>query len=330
MTQQEATDRKYMARALQLARAGELHASPNPMVGCVIVAGDHIIGEGFHRRCGEGHAEVNAVRSVSDTKKIREATVYVTLEPCAHYGKTPPCAKLLVECGVKRVVVGTGDPFSLVAGRGIAMLREAGIDVTLGVMAHECETLNKHFFTAHKLHRPFVTLKWAQSADGFMDARRAPGEPALRFSTRLTTTFVHHLRATHDAILIGSGTYLADNPALTVRHWGGNNPMAAVTDRTGSIPSLPAGWLHLKEDKTLLDTLHRLYSEYNISSLLVEGGATLLHSFIAERLWDEAHVETAPFNLSERGCAKAPVIPFTPDLLQIIDNRKIFTYTQFQ
>jgi len=330
MTQQESIDRKYMARALQIARAGELHTSPNPMVGCVIVAGDHIIGEGFHRRCGEGHAEVNAVRSVNNPKKFREATVYVTLEPCAHYGKTPPCAKLLIECGVKRVVVGSVDPFALVAGRGITMLREAGIEVTTGVMEHECEMLNKHFFTAHKFHRPFVTLKWAQSADGFMDVRRDSGETALRFSTKLTTTFVHHLRSTHDAILIGSGTYIADNPALTVRHWGGDNPVAVVADRTGNITSLPAGWLHLKEDKPLLDTLRRLYSEHNITSLLVEGGPTLLHSFIAESLWDEARVETAPFYLSDRGCAKAPIIPLAPDSLQIIDNRKIFTYTKKQ
>ena len=198
-----------MQRALELARHGELDASPNPMVGAVIVAPDgSIIGEGWHRRHGEGHAEVNAIASVADQTMLRDATMYVTLEPCSHYGKTPPCASLIIEKGIPRVVVGCLDPYEKVAGRGVNMLREAGVEVETGCMEAECVALNRKFMTAHRLRRPYVTLKWAESADGYIDGH---------ISTPVTSMLVHKLRATHDAILVGSGTVLADSPRLDTR-----------------------------------------------------------------------------------------------------------------
>lgn len=201
-----ALDEKLMRRAIQLARNGRMDTSPNPMVGCVIAVGDRIIGEGYHRRCGEGHAEVNAVASVTDPSMLKEATAYVTLEPCSHYGKTPPCARLLIDKGLKRVVIGSGDPNAKVHGRGVAMLREAGIEVVTGVLEDECRAINPHFMTAFSADRPYVMLKWAQSADGYMDVKRDLGEPSFLFSTPLNRAIVHRLRATHDAIMVGRGT----------------------------------------------------------------------------------------------------------------------------
>lgn len=319
-------DIRYMRRALQLARGGELHASPNPMVGAVITAGDRIIGEGFHRRCGEGHAEVNAVNSIRERQLLKEATVYVTLEPCSHYGKTPPCAKLLIDSGIKRVVIGSPDPFPLVAGRGEAMLREAGIEVTTGVLENECKALNRKFMTAHTLGRPFITLKWAESADGFMDRKRRNNEKACKFSTPLTSVIVHRMRAVHDAIMVGSGTFLADNPALTVRHWGGNDPRRIVMDRSGILSDVPSEWLHITGQETLAETLHNLYEREKITSILVEGGPTLLRSFLSENLWDAARIEKAPFTLGDQGDSPAPSISLSPATAYTLDSREILLY----
>ena len=284
----------YMRRALQLARCGELSASPNPMVGAVIVAPDgRIIGEGYHRRCGEAHAEVNAVNSVSaaDRPLLTSSTMYVTLEPCSHFGKTPPCADLIVRTGIPHVVVATVDPFSKVAGRGIEKLRQAGIKVEVGVLQEEAQLLNRHFFTAHTLHRPFVTLKWAQSADGFIDGRCGSDGPQCQISSPVTQTTVHKLRATHDAILVGSGTWLADSPSLSVRHFAGKSPRRFVYDRRARISDLPADVVRLT-DPDLRDALSRLYSEFGITSLLVEGGSLLLKSFLEANLYDDIIIET--------------------------------------
>lgn len=326
MTECVDNDIRYMRRALQLARGGELHASPNPMVGAVITARGRIIGEGFHRRCGEGHAEVNAVNSVKERQLLKEATVYVTLEPCSHYGKTPPCAKLLIDSGVKRVVIGSPDPFPLVAGRGEAMLREAGIEVTTGVLENECKALNRKFMTAHTLGRPFITLKWAQSADGFMDWKRANDGKACKFSTPLTSVIVHRMRAVHDAIMVGSGTFMADTPALTVRHWGGNDPRRIVMDRRGILSDVPSEWLHITGHETLAETLHNLYERDKITSILVEGGPMLLNSFLSENIWDAARIEKAPFMLGNKGDKTAPTINRLSDSTYTIDNREILLY----
>lgn len=325
-----AADRVYMARALQLARAGHGHVSPNPMVGAVIVSADgRIIGEGWHRRFGQGHAEVNAVASVAEADRplLHSATIYVTLEPCSHYGKTPPCAKLLIDCGIGRVVIASGDPNPKVSGRGVAMLREAGIEVAEGLMADEARALNRPFMTAHTLRRPFVTLKWAQSADGFMDHDRTAGAGAARFSTPLSSQLVHWRRACHDAIAVGAGTAIADRPRLDVRHIEGRSPRRILFDRRNLLPD--SGFdIHITDGKPLSDVLSRLYSEDGITSLLVEGGPSLLKDFIGSGLWDEAYVEVSPETLGERGRKPAPVIAAVPDGAERIGPNTVWFYSR--
>ena len=300
-----------MQRCIQLARCGEAGAPPNPMVGAVLVCRGRIIGEGFHRRCGGPHAEVNAIRSVRDQSLLRQSTLYVSLEPCAHFGKTPPCADLIVEKGIPRVVVGCIDPFARVCGLGIRKLQEAGVEVVAGVLEDECRSLNRRFFTFHEKQRPWVTLKWAQSRDGFIDRLRPAGEPSAKFSTFFTQTLVHRLRARSQAILVGTQTALMDNPSLTNRLWPGGQPLRLVIDRQDILPAS----LHLFDDAApthvyptgelseILSDLH----QRGIQSLLVEGGARLLKSFLEQGLWDEARVETAPISLGQG--VSAPVIP---------------------
>ena len=278
----EMVDEMYMRRCLQLARNGERNAPPNPMVGAVVVAPDgRIIGEGYHVRCGEGHAEVNALASVKaeDERLLKEATIYVSLEPCAHYGKTPPCADLIVERGLRRCVVGCIDPFAKVGGRGIEILRRAGVEVTVGVLEDECLWLNRRFMTYHRLHRPYITLKWAQTADGVIGVA---GEQ-LRISNRLTQMICHKRRAEHEAILVGRRTQETDCPSLTVRAWVGASPRRYVLSRaTGDMTAV----------------LQQMY-EQGVQSLLVEGGRETLQGFIDAGLWDEAFVETSPQMLAE-------------------------------
>ncbi len=329
-------DKKYMRRALQLARNGMMFASPNPMVGAVIVHEDKIIGEGFHRRCGEGHAEVNAVASVSQPQLLPYSTIYVTLEPCSHYGKTPPCAQLIIDKKIPRVVIGSLDPFEKVSGRGVKMLQDAGVEVVHGVLDEECRQLNAKFITAHTLHRPFITLKWAQSADGFIDhIRTVENCDAARFSTTQSTTLVHKHRATHDAIMVGSKTVINDNPSLDSRLWNGNNPIRVILDRNGAISSdakvftskpqhtiyftsaerndIPCQVTQIIVDKnaSLAEIMSILYKR-NITSVLVEGGATLLQNAIDQNLWDIARVETATFSLGNNGSTTAPSLPLMP------------------
>lgn len=305
-----------MRRALELARHGELDASPNPMVGAVIVGpnGD-IIGEGWHRRHGEGHAEVNAVASVADKSLLRDATMYVTLEPCSHYGKTPPCAAMIIREGIPRVVVGCLDPFEKVSGRGVNMLREAGVEVVTGCLEAECVALNRKFMTAHRLRRPYVTLKWAESADGYIDGH---------ISTPLTSMLVHRLRATHDAILVGSGTVLADNPSLDTRLFAGRSPLRVILDRRGRV----GDWgqkdntVVYTDYDSLIEVLSDLYAR-GVTSLLVEGGAQVLTSFIACGLWDAIRIERGPVNIG--GNVKAPCLSSDCRVMstEIIDNNTI-------
>lgn len=320
---------KYMKRALDLARGGELYASPNPMVGAVITAPDGtIIGEGYHRCCGMAHAEVNAIASVTDTSMLAHSTIYVTLEPCAHYGRTGPCSKLIIDKRIPRVVVSTTDPFSKVNGKGIEMMRQAGVEVITGILEKECRSLNVKFFTAHTLRRPFITLKWAQSADGFMDDDTS--SPA-RFSTPLTQALSHRLRATNDAIAIGSGTVLSDNPSLTARLWAGHSPRPVVFDSRGRISTDAAVMQRqpiIISDTPLPEAMHMLY-EQNFLSLLVEGGPTLLKSFIKAGLWDLIRIETAPVRLGAHGTAPAPVIVgIHPVKEEKIDGNSIKYYSQ--
>ncbi|MBR1594063.1 MAG: bifunctional diaminohydroxyphosphoribosylaminopyrimidine deaminase/5-amino-6-(5-phosphoribosylamino)uracil reductase RibD [Alloprevotella sp.] len=280
----------YMRRCIELAKHGESGAAPNPMVGAVIVAGDRIIGEGYHARCGGPHAEVNAVQSVreADRPLLRESTLYVSLEPCAHYGKTPPCAELIIRTGIPRVVVGCEDPFARVQGRGIRMLRDAGVAVVTGVLEAECRRLNRRFITFHEKHRPFVTLKWAQSRDGYIDHWRTPGdgEAPARLSTPHSQIAVHHLRARHQAILVGHGTLTLDRPQLTVRAWAERELVKVVLGRVAE-GELPAGWQAFADTETLLESLWR----QGVQSLLVEGGLRTLQTFIDTGLWDAAQAE---------------------------------------
>lgn len=295
-------DERWMRRCIELAKYGQAGAAPNPLVGAVIVHQGRILGEGFHARCGEAHAEVNALRAVrpEDRALLPESTVYVNLEPCAHEGRTPPCALRLISEGVKRVVIGCVDRFAKVAGRGIALLQEAGKEVTVGVLEEECLLLNRPFFTFHALHRPFVTLKWARSADGFIDGIRRAGSPAARLSSPGTAMRVHRLRATHDAILVGRGTYESDAPELNVRHWVGKAPLRLVLGHD-LVPK--EGFELFGDVEKMLATLHKR----GVQRLLVEGGRAVHKSFLRKGFWDEIHEEIAP-QLLGTGIA-APIVP---------------------
>ena len=281
-------DEKYMRRCIQLAKNGQQNAKPNPMVGAVIVSRDgRIIGEGYHVRCGEGHAEVNAFASVSadDEQLLPEATIYVSLEPCSHYGKTPPCADLIIKKGVKRVVVGCIDPFAEVQGRGIQKLRDAGITVEVGVLEAECQALNRRFFTFHREQRPYIILKWAQTANGFIDDHFKPTQISSPFTKMLS----HKLRAEEDAILVGRVTEERDRPQLNVREWVGQDPKRLVIDHAHPL------------------NMESLYA-HHIQSLIVEGGAETLRSFLVQNLWDEIRVETNT-KMTVGDGTRAPQIP---------------------
>ena len=304
-------DEKYMQRCIQLAANGIQGARPNPMVGAVIVANGRIIGEGYHVRCGEGHAEVNAFASVSpeDEALLKDATIYVSLEPCSHYGKTPPCADLIIKKGVRRVVVGTIDPFAEVQGRGIKKLKDAGIEVTVGVLGKECQWLNRRFFTYHREHRPYIILKWAQTANGYIDDHFKP----LQISNEQTQMLSHQLRAEEDAILVGHTTYDRDQPQLTVRHWHGPNPKRIV----------------LTHDRPITQLMDDLY-QHGIQSLIVEGGRQTHESFIEAGLWDEIRVETAPITVTDG--TPAPKLPAEVALIskKDYDGNTIISYRSQQ
>ena len=339
-------DEKYIARCIQLARNGRCNAAPNPMVGAVIVHHDTIIGEGYHIRCGEPHAEVNAIRSVKDESLLKESTIYVSLEPCSHYGKTPPCADLIISKGIRKAVVGCMDPFSLVAGRGIQKMRDAGIDVTVGVLEQECQQLIQQFITFNTLHRPFITLKWAESADGFIDLYRTGGHPYI-FSSPLSSMLVHKRRAEHNGILGGRRTALLDNPSLTTRSWYGKNPVRMVIDKNltlpkhltlfdgnaptlvftqkDDIPSLPnVEYIQLDFSQDILPQLMEVLFLKKIQSLMVEGGSMLLQSFIDAGYWDEAYIEHSSDHLAKG--VKAPALPRFCDFLTEIHFGKEIRY----
>ena len=328
-------DEKYIARCIQLAKNGLCNAAPNPMVGAVIVHHDTIIGEGYHIRCGEAHAEVNAIRSVKDESLLKESTIYVSLEPCSHHGKTPPCADLIISKGIPRVVVGCQDPFALVAGRGIQKMRDAGIEVKVGVLEEECRQLIRRFITFHTKKRPFITLKWAESADGFIDLHRTGGQPYI-FSTPLTSMLVHKRRAEHSAILVGRRTALLDNPSLTVRNWYGKSPVRLVIDKDLTLPEnlslfdgstrtlvftqckdkpnrMNVEFIPLDFSRDILPQIFDTLYQEKLQSLMVEGGSILLQSFIDAGCWDEAYIEHSSDCLKEG--IKAPQLTGEYDFL---------------
>lgn len=299
MMENRKTDEMYMRRCIQLAKNGMQGACPNPMVGAVIVCEGRIIGEGYHVRCGEGHAEVNAFASVkpADEHLLPMSEIYVSLEPCAHYGKTPPCADLIVSKGVRRVIVGCVDPFAKVQGRGIEKIRNAGIEVTVGVLEEECRGLNRRFFTFHTEKRPYIILKWCMTADGFLDDNFKPATLSSPFTMMLS----HKLRAENQAILIGRVTDGRDHAKLNVRHWYGPDPMRLVIDRHA--PCFPELDFSRPVVPQILDGLYRR----NIQSLIVEGGAVTHRAFLESGMWDEIRIEMSPRIVG--GGTKAPQVP---------------------
>lgn len=302
----------FMQRCLELALLGMGDVAPNPMVGCVIVHEGKIIGEGYHEKYGQAHAEVNAIRSVQDPELLTQSTLYVSLEPCAHFGKTPPCSDLIIESRIPHVVIGTVDPFAKVAGKGIEKMRTAGIEIEVGLLERECRELNRRFFTFHEKKRPYILLKWAQTLDGFIDTDRTETQHPTWITNALSKRLVHRQRSEESAILIGTNTAQYDNPALTVREWTGNQPIRMVIDRTRRLnPNLTifdqksTTWvftdaeyedtenikfirLNFKQD-ILPQMLEELYTR-DILSIVVEGGSILLDSFLSHGLWDEAFV----------------------------------------
>ena len=331
-----------MYRCLDLARNGLGHVSPNPLVGAVLVHNDQIIGEGYHKKFGEAHAEVNCIDSVSEANRelIKESTLFVSLEPCAHFGKTPPCADLIIRHKIPKLVIGCRDPFKEVDGRGIEKLLAAGINVELGLLEVECKELNKRFFAFNTKHRPYIVLKWAQTAEGIIAAPLNPpqggtldsGNSRLLISNEYSNRLVHKWRSEEAAILVGTNTALLDDPSLTTRCWAGPAPVRLVLDMNLRLPSSLKifnkevstiifnsikqeengnlmYYLLNNQDKLIHQIMHAL-NQLNIQSLLVEGGARLLQSFIDEGLWDETRVITgsANYNLSLRKSLHAPVL----------------------
>lgn len=340
MTQSEL----FMLRALELAKLGTGAVSPNPRVGCVIVHQDKIVGEGWHNVFGGPHAEVNAIESVVDKSVLHESTVYVTLEPCSHTGKTPPCADLLIRSKIPRVIIAVEDPNPLVAGQGIRKLTEAGVQVSVGLLSKEAALVNSQFFISIKTKRPYVILKWAQTADGFI----APlNRERKSISNTISTQLVHKWRAEVDAILVGSDTILHDDPQLNVRQWAGRNPTRVVLDRNLKLSrdlnvfkqgqkticyNLQSDsaqgdliFIKLPEVNFLASMLQNLI-EQGIQSLLVEGGATIHALFITANCWDEARIVHAPIKFNEG--VSAPVISgsitakrrLNEDFLEILKN----------
>jgi diaminohydroxyphosphoribosylaminopyrimidine deaminase/5-amino-6-(5-phosphoribosylamino)uracil reductase len=311
MAQQLNQDELYMLRALELACLGIGHVSPNPIVGCVIVHDRKIIGEGCHKKFGEAHAEVNAVNAVENKTQLRESTVYVTLEPCSHFGKTPPCADMLIREQVKRVVVANVDSNPLVSGEGIKKLQAAGITVETGILADEARETNRRFFTFVEKKRPYVILKWAQTSDGFIAHENLDSK---WISDDFSRQLVHKWRSEEGAILVGSNTALHDDPSLNVRSWTGRNPVRVVIDRFLKLPSSLKIFdqsqpticynlvrsekrnnlelVKISEHDFIADLLNDLYNR-KIQSVIIEGGAQTLNAFIQRGLWDEARVFTA-------------------------------------
>ncbi len=348
-------DPMYMARCLELAQNGQGNVAPNPMVGAVIVHNNVIIGEGYHVQYGEAHAEVNALNSVKDKSLLRESTMYVSLEPCSHFGKTPPCTDRIIEAGIPRVVIASVDVNPKVSGRGIETLRKAGCDVTVGVLERETRELNRRFFTYNTRKRPYIIFKWAQTLDGFIDRARKPGEEPEWITNELSRSLVHRWRSEEQAIMVGTNTVERDNPRLNVRDWTGRSPLRIVIDRKlrlpiasnvfdGSLPTLlfvgnntsatanrPKFAAIPNLEMVTIDfakgmevqLLKELYDR-EIVSVMVEGGAMLINSFVQKGLWDEARVFVG--NKFFGNGVKAPNFTGVLTTYDEIGDSKLFVY----
>ncbi len=339
-------DNVYLRRCLEIAELGLGNAAPNPMVGSVIVHNNKIIGEGYHRKCGEAHAEVNAVNSVENGELLKKSTLYVNLEPCSHYGRTPPCSDLIIEKKIPRVVIGCIDSFAKGSSRGVERLKSAGIEVVTNVLEKESLELNRRFFTFHSKKRPYIILKWAQTLDGFIDAKRTKDTPIqpLWITNKIARTLVHKWRTEEQSILVGTNTAEKDNPKLNVRDWAGSNPTRLLIDRNlrlnnslslfdGSIPTVIFTDKHKaskknteyltidfddKNDKGGLKQILTNLHDRNLISVIVEGGSSILRSFIEQNLWDEARIFTGNKYFGEG--TKAPEFPFNPSKEENFDG----------
>ncbi len=337
------TDERYMKRCLELAVLGKAKAAPNPMVGSVVVCDGKIIGEGYHEQCGSLHAEPNAINSVKDKSLLAASTLYVSLEPCAHYGKTPPCSLLIINSHIPRVVVACVDPFAKVAGKGITMMRKAGIEVKVGVLEKESLELNRRFMTFHQKKRPYIILKWAESADGFIDGDE---EKPQWLTNEESRAIVHKMRAEEAAVMLGTVSAVKDNPGLTTRAWYGKNPVRVVLDKSLRIPvshylfdgqvstivfteqektnSPNVVYVTLDFSKDILDQCLSYLHSQNLTSLIVEGGEMLLSSFIRSGLWDEAWRFIGPVEL--KSGTPAPLLQAPLKSLQMIGEVQLNIY----
>jgi diaminohydroxyphosphoribosylaminopyrimidine deaminase/5-amino-6-(5-phosphoribosylamino)uracil reductase len=324
----------YMQRCLELAKKGAGHVAPNPMVGSVIVHDQKIIGEAYHIKYGEAHAEVNAIKSVTDKSLLNKSTIYINLEPCAHFGKTPPCADLIIKHKIKKVVIGCIDSFSEVAGKGIERIKKAGIEVVVGVLEQESLELNKRFFTFHTKKRPYIILKWAQTKDGFIDKYRKEGDLGINWITQKETKqLVHKWRHEEAAILVGKNTVINDNPTLTCRDYPGRNPIRIIIDPKKEIDlskfkvsSEDAKTVVLSGDSlSALNIMDELY-QLNIQSVIIEGGAFTINTFLEAQLWDEARVIEGAY-LFGNGLV-APKIKASEPKISVLGKDKLYTYFQ--
>jgi diaminohydroxyphosphoribosylaminopyrimidine deaminase / 5-amino-6-(5-phosphoribosylamino)uracil reductase len=321
---------KFMRRCLELASKAEGNTYPNPMVGSVVVYDGNISGEGYHLQSGEPHAEVNAINSVSDKSTLKYSTLYVNLEPCTHFGKTPPCADFIISKKIPRIVIGTIDTSSKVAGKGVERLKEAGCEVITGVLEDECRRLNRRFFTFHEWKRPYITLKWAQSADGYIDIDRSDNnkQGPNWISGKPERVLVHKWRTSEEAILVGAGTVRADNPKLDVREWAGANPLKLILGSSGIFPEGTnlnnakgrvvvfthndknnihgAEVIILNENRESSHQIAEYLYSSGIQSLFIEGGSGVLNHFISTGYWDEARIFKGEQFF--KGGVKAPTI----------------------
>lgn len=337
---------KYIKRCIELAKNGLGTTYPNPLVGCVIVYNDRIIGEGWHQKAGESHAEVNAINSVKNKELLSKSTIYVSLEPCSHFGKTPPCADLIIENNIPNVVIGSLDSNEKVSGRGVKKLIESGRNVTIGVLEEECLVLNKRFFTFHEKKRPYIILKWAESSDGFIAPLNKQTNAPVWISNEYSRQITHKWRSEEEAILVGTQTVLDDNPKLDTRHWYGKNPIRIILDRGGKINTSfnvfdkTTPTIIVTEQKNLQSTDNLIFKncifeselaqtickigfDFNIQSIIIEGGTQTIQTFLNEELWDEARIFKGKSNLNEG--IKAPKIDLSFSTRQSIINDELVT-----
>lgn len=338
---------KYIKRCIELAKNGLGTTYPNPLVGCVIIFENTIIGEGWHKKSGASHAEVIAIESVQNKELLSSSTLYVSLEPCSHFGKTPPCADLILKYKIPNVVIGTVDPNSKVAGKGIQKLKDSGVNVTFGILEKEGNELNKRFFTFHRKNRPYIILKWAESADGFISPKNKTEQKPVWISNEYSRQLVHKWRSEEQAILVGTQTIIDDNPSLTVRDWVGKNPIRVVIDKENAIDlssnvfdnqaktivfsnkEVTSNSDKIQTIKIDFDTnstqeiVKKLYNN-NIQSIIIEGGRKTLQSFIDTNLWDEARVFIGEINLKEG--TKAPELNRKINLKVVLKKDTLLLY----